>query len=380
MACFHTIFTKFTQRMKLLKTKSSIAISVLILAGLICSGFLYLTDESTPSPSAEESSPVNTQPSSTVPYVPTEKLSQWRVGDNAVSGAYVGPAVPKQAKAFEDWRASKLGLVVDFLPDEDWSKIESPEWLLDIWVPAGRQLVLSVPMLPKTSSTLSEGDQGNYDQHFVKLSKALVARNASNSVIRLGWEFNGDWYRWSAKNKDPELFAEYWRRVVTAMRSVPGAEKLKFDWTIAANVTGVKVESAYPGDDYVDFIGMDVYDQGWGKDWKNAESRWNSLSSGEYGLSWHAKFAAEHGKPMTYPEWGVAERPDGHGGGDSPSFISHMKDWIASNNVAYEAYFDFDAPDGGHRLDGETRFPQSACRYLHLFSSEPSSAGAAARC
>ncbi len=56
---------------------------------------------------------------------------------------------------------------------------------------------------------------------------------------------------------------------------------------------------------------------------------------------------------MSLPEWGLWERPDGHGGGDNPYFIERMHEFIAdpANNVAYQAYFEYDVkPDGNHRL------------------------------
>jgi hypothetical protein len=38
-----------------------------------------------------------------------------------------------------------------------------------------------------------------------------------------------------------------------------------------------------------------------------------------------------------------------------------MHAWIASHDVAYQAYFDHDAPDGGHELEN-VRFPAAAAR------------------
>ena len=57
-----------------------------------------------------------------------------------------------------------------------------------------------------------------------------------------------------------------------------------------------------------------------------------------FGLEWHRDFAAQHGKRMSYPEWGV-----GHFG-DNPYFIQQMHDWFVENqdNIAYAAYFNVD--------------------------------------
>ncbi len=58
----------------------------------------------------------------------------------------------------------------------------------------------------------------------------------------------------------------YWRNIVTAMRSVAGAEKLQFDWNV--NNGGETYDSTifYPGNKYVDYVGVDVYDISWDAD------------------------------------------------------------------------------------------------------------------
>jgi hypothetical protein len=127
------------------------------------------------------------------------------------------------------------------------------------------------------------------------------------------------------------------------------------------------VEAAYPGDAYVDYIGTDIYDQSWGSNYTDPAFRWNEYLTQKNGLNWVASFAGAHGKPITIPEWGLSIRSDGHGGGDNAYFIQHMYDWISSNNVAFQMYFEFDASDGAHRLM-LTQFPIGAARYRQLFS------------
>jgi hypothetical protein len=59
------------------------------------------------------------------------------------------------------------------------------------------------------------------------------------------------------------------------------------------------------------------------------------------------QFASSHGKPLSFPEWGLAIRSDGHGLGDDPYFINQMVSWMENpaNDVTYETYFD--ANSGG---------------------------------
>ncbi len=111
------------------------------------------------------------------------------------------------------------------------------------------------------------------------------------------------------------------------MRSVPG-QHFEFDWCPTLGKASVAPDRAYPGDAYVDYVGADVYDNSWIADYRDPVARWNDFVTQPYGLQWQSDFATAHGKPMTFPEWGLSTRSDGHGGGDDPYFIQQMYDWI----------------------------------------------------
>jgi hypothetical protein len=279
-------------------------------------------------------------------------------------GVYAGAGNPSGAADFERWSGMAVSRALDYVPGSTWADIESPTWALGMWESSGLAVTYSVPLIPDTGGTVTEGATGAYNVHFVRLAESLVAAGQEDAVLRLGWEFNGGWYRWSAKS-DPTAFGAYWREIVTAMRGVPGA-RFKFDWCPVLS-SDFPLEQAYPGDAYVDYIGMDVYDQDWHLGWQNATQRWQNLLTAPYGLRWQRDFAAAHGKPMTYPEWALIDRADGHGGGDNPYFIQKMREWIGSNPVAYALYFEHDTADGASRLGA---FPQGAAKFRELFGAK----------
>jgi glycosyl hydrolase family 26 len=295
----------------------------------------------------------------------------------AAAGVYVGAASPADASAFAKWSGEHITYVVEFPDRQLWSGIESPWFIPHVWSSAAATyrhdvLVLSVPMLPGNTGTLEAGAAGTYDTHFRRLAQHLAdAGLASRTVIRLGWEFNSGWARWSAA-KDPAAYRSYFRRVVTTMRAV--APHLRFDWCPAQGddeFSGIPggLAAAYPGDAYVNMIGLDVYDQAWGVDGAPVADpavRWQQLVTNPGGLAWQAAFAAAHHKPLSYPEWGLTQRKDGHGGGDDPTFITNMHAWIASHNVAYQSYFDLDTSDGLHALGTKT-FPLASAAFRRLF-------------
>ncbi len=69
-------------------------------------------------------------------------------------------------------------------------------------------------------------------------------------------------------------------------------------------------EKVYPGDDVVDVVALDLYNQSWRpQDATDPEARWRNLVSQPYGLDWLRAFAARHGKPIALPEWGTGTQP-----------------------------------------------------------------------
>jgi hypothetical protein len=83
-------------------------------------------------------------------------------------------------------------------------------------------------------------------------------------LLRILHEFNGDWYPWCTVKNDnnPYLVAKAFRYIVNIFRQ-NNVSNVKFIW--CPNSMSVPQESwnyimdAYPGDDYVDLVGLDVY-------------------------------------------------------------------------------------------------------------------------
>jgi hypothetical protein len=279
-------------------------------------------------------------------------------------GVYKGAADPEGVAEFGRWLGRDPAWALDFLPGTTWKTIGDPSFYAQRWSESPYRVVYSVPMLPDTGpATLERGAAGAYDHHFRRLAEGLVDGGEGDSVIRLGWEFNGHWFRWSAAGHE-EAFVAYWRNAVDAMRSVDDA-RFMFDWSPSAGPNAAEAEDAYPGDDYVDVIGLDVYDLNADPSLE-PEERWDILMNEPYGLEWHRRFASSHDKPMSYPEWGLWPEAGG-GGGDSPYFIEQMHRWTATNNVAYQMYFDYDGSDGVRHELSNPEYENAATRYRELF-------------
>jgi hypothetical protein len=297
------------------------------------------------------------------------------------SGVFDG-AGPYGDLAFADWRGAAITTATDFLPANTWSEIEDPAWAIDVWRSAPSVTPgLSVAMWPWSGGSLVEAAAGEYDGHFAKLAENLVDAGLGGVTIRLGWEFNGSWYRWAVKNAaGAAQFAQAWRTIVDAMRSIPG-QSFNFDWAPDLAFGGVNPALAYPGNAYVSDIGLDVYD--WARSaGETATTRWNGLVDATYGLQWQATFAAAHDKPVAFPEWGLTYTPSSSSkgsfrpsprskaGDDDTLFIRNMYDWFSSHETAFEDYFDSDSISV--RLDDAITdafnpFPKATALYRQLF-------------
>jgi hypothetical protein len=218
-----------------------------------------------------------------------------------------------------------------------------------LWAHSGLRMVYGLPMFPDScgisrAACWNAGAAGNYNSYFSQIARNLVNNGQRNAILRLGWEFNvPQGYDWYAGGHAPQ-FVGYWRDIVTAMRAVPGAD-FTFDWNPNIGATLSDLASYYPGGAYVDAIGFDVYDMAW-QAYPGPQAVWQQDLTEADGLNWLVSFGAEHGKPLSLPEWGpgTTTRPAGSGnvgGGDDPYFVNHIAGFIADNDVIEAGLWDY---------------------------------------
>lgn len=287
-----------------------------------------------------------------------------RAGANAAkfAGAFVnwGPVGREHTlQTWEKWLKQKPSSVlgVDFYGQSTWEDFHKLSWLPGLWkkLNPSRNVVWSVP-LTITGTPLADVVSGLHDAEFEAAARA-IAEAQPRAIIRLGWEMNISNMGWFAKDHEAEYTAAF-RRVVGIFRRHSG--DFRFDWCPGWGPQDTPADLAYPGDDVVDYIGLDVYDF---KYEGSPEERWNTFYiKAPFGLEWHREFAGRHGKRMSYPEWGVGNF------GDNPYFVEQMHAWLVKNqdNIVYAAYFDVDGlwPT---QIDND-RFPKSREVFRKLFS------------
>ena len=144
--------------------------------------------------------------------------------------------------------------------------------------------------------------------------------------ISFAHEMNGDWHNWN----NPSLFIEKWRIVHDVMEQyAPNAIMVWCASIWSANYEdNGRIDDYYPGDDYVDWVGIDMYFPYY----KDADP---DSYIGEFPRELILNFydiytQPPHSKPMMIAEWAAAKRcqsnprldpnhtkwPDPHTGGD----------------------------------------------------------------
>lgn len=307
-------------------------------------------------------------------------------------GAFTTPVTPAGLATFGKDTDTNPTLDTDYLPAANgWTAMDggtkgwsrgSLQVMLKNWGNKGYHMSLAVPMIPTTfrhaDGTLAGGAAGDYNGYFATLAENLVAGGLPDAYLRLGWEFDIKRYAWQAWDpKDTALdptyeheYAQFFQQIVTTMRAVSGA-KFKFVWNpLAASFDPGEspasqadpnwtVSAAYPGNSYVDDVGLDIYDL----------QPWTTLSQE---LTDAHAFASQNAKPIAICEWGVVSKglftPGANG--DDPTYINNMAAWMATaaNDVAWESYLNTSALGATYRITG-TAFPKSLAAFRADFGS-----------
>ncbi len=139
--------------------------------------------------------------------------------------------------------------------------------------------------------------------YFAQIARNLVNNGQGNAILRLGLGIQCATGVRLVRGGHAPQFLRYWRDIVTTMRAVPGAD-FTFDWNPNIGSTLSDLASYYPGGAYVDAIGFDVYDMAW-RAYPGSQAVWQQDLTEADGLNWLVSFGAEHGKPLSLPEWGL---------------------------------------------------------------------------
>ena len=181
--------------------------------------------------------------------------------------------------------------------------------------------------LPMTSNQVTNGSQDSY-----LWAQAQAVKNYGGPVfIRLDWEMNADFYPdWNLPGVTPAMYIAAWQHVYGIFQK-EGATNAAFVWcpNLWNGPGGLSADAWYPGDAYVDWLGIDAYPQ---------SAVQSFILTGPGGLDDTVAFATQHKKPLMVAEWAPAlPQPD------TAAAMNLILDFAADHPKTVKAlvYFDF---------------------------------------
>lgn len=228
-----------------------------------------------------------------------------------------------QVHAMEAWQAKGHAVVNLFT---DWCNRSKTldnlfkQQLPNVWANGNVPVVSWEPYLCSPSATPSDvtariarGDYDAYVNAWADRMKAFVSGPDGNLstaddrrvYIRLAHEMNGNWYPWGGASAGSYVLM--WQRV-RAIFSQKGLDARTVQWIWAVNNQDVgagRAEDYFPGDAYVDWIGIDGYN--WG-----ASQSWSSWSTPEQVFApMAARLRGLTAKPLALTETGSSSSTPG---------------------------------------------------------------------
>lgn len=159
---------------------------------------------------------------------------------------------------------------------------------------------------------------GEWDEYIRSWAKDIKAYGYP-VFLRVGHEFNIEGYPWGVINngKDPKKYIAAYRRVVDIFKK-EGTKNVKWIWCFMnfsfPDEPWNDYEAAYPGDDYVDWIGIDGYNWGTTQSWSDWQTfKFLFRDQARRMMKLHPT------KPIMVAEFGCAEK-----GGDKAAWIKSM--------------------------------------------------------
>jgi membrane-bound metal-dependent hydrolase YbcI (DUF457 family) len=222
-------------------------------------------------------------------------------------GAYVPGS--QEDPALIDSYAAEVGQSPVIIANyEDWAHpLVDRSWLETIWNRGSVPLITWEPWnwaAPEQGLPLRAIASGRYDA-YITSSASEAAAFGKPILLRFAHEMNGGWYPWGGNTA--ALYVRAWRHVVGIFRGL-GASNVSWVWSpYVSNRGRMPFERFYPGDRWVDWVGLDGYNWGSGGTWQ---------SFGRIFGSSYRTLSRMTDKPMMIPETGSTEE-----GGNKAAWI-----------------------------------------------------------
>ncbi|RVU83540.1 hypothetical protein EOL70_16005 [Leucothrix sargassi] len=270
-----------------------------------------------------------------------ETLEAWQDKKNAVVALYTG------------WSETSAQLLFDYQLPNIWQKGSVP---LITWEP---QFYESTPEDIETLIATGAYDDYienwavNLKQFLAGIDGVLGTEDDRRAYLRFAHEMNGNWYYWSALSglNTPDDFITMWRRVWSIFEA-QGIERdhLQWIWAVSASDHGdFTAEQYYPGDKYVDWVGIDGFNFGFDFAW----SYWRTPEQVFEAMRHRLQKLASN-KPLAIPEVSTTSMTE-HGSNPfmKDEWISQFAEYVKTANVGLVSWFNLDKESDWKVFDGQ---------------------------
>jgi mannan endo-1,4-beta-mannosidase len=265
-----------------------------------------------------------------------------------------------QVRHMEEWQGKKHAVVNLFTNWCNRTKTMDDlfkQQLINIWNNQNVPMITWEPFLCSASQTPADVEvkaaAGTYDSYLGAWADRLKVylsgpdgrygtSDDRRAYLRLGHEMNGDWYPWGAAvgNNSPDDFVAMWRHV----RGIFDARQLdssRVQWVWVVNHTdngGFTAEQYYPGDNFVDWVGIDGYNWGTSQSW----SSWKSPEEVYDDMIGRLRTLAV-GKPLSITEYASSTATTGGPNVAAKSqWITAVQTYVLAKDVRLVAWFNED--------------------------------------
>lgn len=243
-----------------LRTRTRAALTAVLLTTLALSGCSALDDSNSASPAGQAEADVDPSKSaeSDIPYDVTPLLKpEKKYYGAALEGA---PNSMKAVDTYTEMTGKQPNLVEYYAAFGDGFDASG---VRKAWKEGAMTLMSWEPF----DTGIADIAAGKSDAYIKKYATAVRKLNLP-VVIDFADEFNGHWEKWGTKHATPEEYVAAWRHIHDTFIEI-GASNVIWAWSpnIVNPVKSVKLKPYYPGDAYVDWVGLIGY---WTMDEDNA--------------------------------------------------------------------------------------------------------------
>ena len=156
------------------------------------------------------------------------------------------------AKQFASWVGAKPNLIGQYVA---WNTSFDAAAAQNAWSYGAMDFVVWEPW----DTTLSDIAAGDSDAYITAFATAVRQLNVP-IALSFGHEFNGNWYPWGSSDATAAQFVAAWKHVHDLFAQA-GATNVIWIWdpNVIVALPNVALAQYYPGDSYVDWVGVTGY-------------------------------------------------------------------------------------------------------------------------